>query len=175
MEDALNSTFITNGVTYRTPGHPEIISALGRALWNFLCLEEQVVAILYEGQFMELEASRKLMAAGKGKKLKKLKNKLFRESAPKELIATLEVAYNDFCLVTDNYRNALSHATPYTARYNADGVYIPGLVANIPHTVNLESQEVGNIALEIEKAIDSISLARSLVLLHVKNKTSLPS
>ena|GEM_PF-5355260 len=49
MLDALNFTFITNGVAYRTPGHPEIISVLGRVLWNFLNLEELVVAILYEG------------------------------------------------------------------------------------------------------------------------------
>lgn len=163
MEKIPDNTFVTNGITYRTPGHPEIISAIGRALWNFLNLEEQVVAILSEGKFMSLEESRKLMAAGKAKKLNKFKNKLLRESAPSELIIALQVAYDEFNYVTQCYRNAISHASPYTARYEDDGTYIPGisLFTNMP--VNIESVGVGDIAMEIEKAIDSLSNARTLV------------
>lgn len=60
-ESAYNSL----GRHFRTPAHPDVLLALGRAHYTFLSLEETVVAILYDAQFMGLDQSRVLMAGGK--------------------------------------------------------------------------------------------------------------
>ena len=80
--DDTNDTHTTDGERYRTPAHPLVVAALGRALWNFLPLEESVVAILYEGGAMTLTDARSLMASGKEHALVDLKDRLQGEQAP---------------------------------------------------------------------------------------------
>jgi hypothetical protein len=48
IDSSGDNTHSTLGRSFRTPAHPALLAALGRASYCFLSLEETVTAILYE-------------------------------------------------------------------------------------------------------------------------------
>lgn len=165
MPDVMNNTHTTDGEHYRTPGHPAIIAALGRAMWNFLNLEETVVAILYEAGQMGLSEARSLPAGGKEAELKHLLRivEAAKESAP-DVVPALATAIDAFARARKEYRNALAHAHPFTVGYDDHGAYLPG----VGHTSRGRYRQLAGapsdlheMAHRIEDAIDPLSKART--------------
>jgi hypothetical protein len=60
-----NATHETLGQHFRVPAHPDVLMALGRTIYNFLALEETVVAILFDAGAANLSETRALMAGEK--------------------------------------------------------------------------------------------------------------
>ena len=127
MTDPMNNTYTTDGEHYRIPAHPRMIAALGRAMWSFLSLEETAVAILHEVGTYNLTRARALMAGGKEKALKLALTELRRQGAPSTALKALEIGIEAFSLAREEYRNALTHAGIFTAGYDEDGTYLPGI------------------------------------------------
>lgn len=127
MNDPMNDTHTTDGEHYRIPAHPRMIAALGRAMWNFLSLEETAVAILAEVGTHNLTRARALMAGGKEMALKRALTELRRRGAPPTVLKALEKGIEAFALACSEYRNALAHAGLFTAGYDDDGTYLPGI------------------------------------------------
>jgi hypothetical protein len=152
---------------FRIPAHPEMVAALGRAMWNFFSLEEGIVAILAKAQAADLNTARSLDPEGKEKRLRQLTNDLTRRKAPGELLDALKETVDDFRRLRKKYRNALAHAHAFTAGYDDDGTYLPGL----SHTARdgsrqllaHEAQELLAIAHEIEEGGRPIGRARRLL------------
>lgn len=167
-DNTAEDTHSTLGRRFRTPAHPEILSALGRVLYNFLSLEESVTAILYDSGFSTLSASRAKMAGAKEKELKTLAN-LYRESGQGEATAAaLDHAAETFGQVRKTVRNELLHAHPYTVGKDKEGKYLPGLAYTTKDaaswkTLVQEPRDLLNLASEIENAIDPLSEARRKV------------
>jgi hypothetical protein len=162
VSEPVNDTHTTDGEHYRTPAHPLLISALGRAVWNFLSLEETVVAILYEAGTHDLGEARSMMAGAKAEALRRLGPWLRQRGASHHLVSTIEVAYEAFDLARSEYRNALLHASPFTAGYEEDGTYRPGLAMTTPSgLVDARAPlDLHSLAHRIEDAIDPLSAAR---------------
>jgi len=165
VAEPLDDTHTTDGEHYRTPAHPLVIAAIGRAMWNFLSLEESVVAILYESGAYDLSDARSLMAGGKENALRDLKSWLEARSESRELLESVQRSIDAFGHARREYRNALSHAVPFTAGYAPDGTYLPGLTLDTStgalraHSAN----ELHEVAHRIEDAVDPLSDARSAV------------
>lgn len=64
-EDLEDGTHVTLGLRFRTPAHPHVLAALGRALYCFLSLEESVTAILFDAGAATLPMTRAKMAGDK--------------------------------------------------------------------------------------------------------------
>lgn len=165
MPEALNDTFTTDGERYRFPAHPQMVSALGRALWNFLALEEIVVAVLYESGAHSLNDARSMMAGPKEKAMQALRDAWSRQAAPASVIEALDGAISAFGLARSEHRNALGHAHPFTAGYDDDGTYLPGLnfVTSTGSSSAADARALHHLAHQIEEAIDPVSAARSAV------------
>jgi hypothetical protein len=127
MNDPLNDTHTTDGEHYRIPAHPRMIAALGRAMWNFLSLEETAVAILAEVGTHNLTRARALKAGRKEKALKLALTDLRRRNAPPAVLKTLERGIDAFALARAEHRNALAHAGLFTVGYDEDDIYLPGV------------------------------------------------
>jgi hypothetical protein len=165
MNEHSNDTHTTDGEQYRIPAHPDIISALGRAVWNFLCLEESVVAVLYEPGTYDLPAARSLMPGGKENALVDLKSWLGRQGASNDVLDAAQTAIEAFRLARREYRNALLHASPFISGYDENGTYLPGLVLSGP-TGQRFAHSAGDLHAEahhIEHAIDPLSNARTAI------------
>jgi len=158
-----NDIHTTDGETYRSPAHPQMVAALGRAQWNFFSLEETVVAILYEAGEFSLVSGRSLTAGDKAKCLRKLIARLEGEGAPQDVADALKKAETAFDHARASYRNALSHAHPFTAGYAQDGTYLPGLAHTTKHLQTVlarEAADLHEIAHRIEDAISPLGDAR---------------
>lgn len=146
----------TCGEHFRIPAHPDMLAALGRAMWNFFSLEEGIVAILHRAQASDLNKSRSLDATRKEKRLKQLRDTLARSQASPSLVQSLDEVLIAFKDMRTRYRNALAHAQAFTAGVDGDGTYRPGLshVARDGSRVELarEASDLLAIAHEIEDA-----------------------
>lgn len=128
VTEALNDTHTTDGEHYRIPAHPRMIAALGRVVWNFLSLEEAVAIVLTQAGELTLDQARALGGARKataltGKALPALQAK----SAPADLVELLEHATSTFQRLCDDYRNGILHGGMFTAGFDDDGTYLPGI------------------------------------------------
>ena len=148
-----------------------MIAALGRALWNFLSLEESVVAILHEAEFQALDEARRGTAGSKESALRGLRNKLNEQGAPADVIDEVDRGIEAFSAARSEWRNAISHAHPFTAGYAEDGTYLPGLSYTPPRgvhrTIARNAADLHQIAHRIEDAIDPLSDAREAVRVYV--------
>jgi hypothetical protein len=141
----------TGGRRFITPAHPGMVAALGRALWNFLALEETAVAILYmaggraSGEI--LAEARALDAGGKKEKLQALRDSEAAEGWSPELAQLLERGIADFDSARRTRRNALLHAHAFTVEFSGDH-YQPGLA----HTNR--RQEVVYLARNTDELLD---------------------
>ncbi|ACU60711.1 hypothetical protein [Chitinophaga pinensis] len=169
MNNNLNDTNTTDGVYYRIPSHPAIISALGRCLYNYLALEESVVAIIYEADETALTLVRTKMGNAKVQALTKFTKNLQSNGAPQHLIDTLEKAIAAFDTITRKYRNAIAHATPFTAGKDESGSYMPGLFFRIENTYLYKPDDLHRVALAIEEAIDPLGNARMAVREYIQS------
>ena len=97
-------------------------------MWSFLSLEETAVAILAEVGTHDLTRARALMAKGKEMALKRALTDLRRRGAPRTVLDALERGIDAFAIARSEYRNALAHAGFFTAGYDEDGAYMPGIV-----------------------------------------------
>jgi hypothetical protein len=166
IERHRSEAYETAGERYRTPAHPDMIETLGRAMWNALALEEQVVAILYEAGAADWRDARRLTAGRLEERLRELGPELAAEGAGPAVPIVIEQAADAFGDVRRRYRNALAHARAYTAGHGADGRVLPGL-AHDRKDGRVERfsdpDALLRAAHEIEKAIDPLGEARIVV------------
>ena len=131
-DDSQNGTHITLGRQFRTPAHPQVVAALGRALYCFLSLEESVTAILFEAGVATLPESRAKMAGPKEEDLDDLAGQ-YRSVVSGVVVAdALDLAVLEFRKARKSVRNILLHAHPYTAGEDGEGNYLPGLAYTAP-------------------------------------------
>lgn len=126
----------TLGRRFRTPAHPDVLAALGRALYNFLSLEETVTAILYEAEVATLPITRAKMAGDKETALQDLADMYRNTQSGSGIAEALDAAVAAFRQARQSIRNELSHAHPFTAGTDAEGSYMPGLA----HTRRMASR-----------------------------------
>lgn len=74
-EPLAEGTHVTLGRRFRTPAHPAVLMALGRAQYTFMSLEENVSTVLYEAGMMTLPEARGKMAGEKEQALTNLSEK----------------------------------------------------------------------------------------------------
>jgi hypothetical protein len=113
-----DDTYTTLGRHFRTPAHPDVLAALGRAVYCFLSLEEGVTAVLYEAGAADLSTTRAEMAGGKEQALRDLAD---------QVATVLDKAAAAFHVARSTIRNELLHAHPFTAGRDDSGTYLPGL------------------------------------------------
>lgn len=163
-----DDTHITLGRSFRTPGHPAVLAALGRASYCFLSLEETVTAILYEAGAADLSTTRGKMAGAKEDALGQLVKQYRQSSNGGQVAATLEAAKTVFGDIRATVRNELLHAHPFTAGTDAAGAYLPGLAYTAKDgkswkTVARTPEDLLDLATKIETAIDPLNSAREAV------------
>lgn len=168
MEESRDSTHETLGYRYRTPAHPEVIAALGRAVYNFLSLEETVSAILYEAQGTPLPETRSKMAKRKEDGLRSLAKKYAATPAGVEVAELLRKAAKALEEAREVVRNRVLHAHPYTAGEDADGEYLPGLAYTAQDGKSWQyiaqtPSDLLDLAARVEEAIDPLANARQAV------------
>ncbi len=128
MDDSLaDGTYVTLGRRFRTPTHPQVLAALGRAVYNFVSLEESVSAIIFDSGADTLSSIRGKMAGDKQKALTALADRYRRSASGEPAAEALSAAAAAFGEARQNVRNILLHAHPYTAGEDAKSNYLPGL------------------------------------------------
>jgi hypothetical protein len=163
-----DDTHSTLGRSFRTPAHPELLAALGRALFSFLSLEETVTAIVYDAGAATLPMTRAKMAGGKEAALQDLADR-YRDLPEGAAIAdALDGAVAAFRHARQSLRNELLHAHPFTAGTDSDGQYMPGLAYTARdgkswRTVARGPDDLLELAAAIEEALDPLNSARELV------------
>lgn len=160
-----DDAFVTAGERYRTPAHPAMIEALGRAMWNALSLDQQIIAILHESGDQAWQEAQRLTAGLLERKLRQF-GAAHQDDAPGVAEAVRQAA-DAYAAARSNYRNALAHAGAYTASTDELGRPLPGLVHH-PRSggpvMRFESPgALLQVAREIEDAIDPIGEARIVV------------
>ena len=164
MTDSAHDTL---GRHFRTPAHPDVLTALGRSIYNFLSLEESVVAILYDAEFAPLNVTRARMAGAKEHQLRSLA-KRYRKSTNGSAVAPILVEAADaFHAALAQVRNRVSHSQPYTAGTDEHGEYLPGLAYTADNgssqVIVEKPSDLLDLAEQIEEAIDALSAARAAV------------
>jgi hypothetical protein len=167
-----SSSYDTLGRHFRTPAHPDVLVALGRANYTFLSLEETVVAILYDAQFLDLDQSRILTAGRKVDMLRSLAKRYRRSKNGKDVALIIDNAIRAFDDVRGTVRNRLFHAQPFTAGVDDNGDYLPGLAYTgqdkdtkniVRATLADKPGDLLDLTETIEAAIDPLSAAREAV------------
>jgi hypothetical protein len=169
-----NDTHTTDGVHYRTPSHPKMIAALGRAMWNFIAVEEQAAAILHEVGTLDLSDARALDAGGKQNELGRARKDLRRRGAPKELLDQFKQGIEEFGFARSQYRNGLAHAGQFTVRYDEDGTYRPGMSLQPKGEKKLvikDARELHAVAKAIEDLGSGIGQARRSIVEFLRSET----
>ena len=164
-----DSTHTTLGRSFLIPAHNDFLLALGRVHYAFNYLEETVVAILWEGYAAELGASRAKMAGPKGSDLQALADRYREAGGYDEIVAALDEAVAAFSEARVLVRNKVAHGHPFTAGYDEDGTYLPGLAYTPkdggPGEILASSPEdLLDLAENVERAVGPLSRARALVL-----------
>lgn len=119
-------THITLGRGFRTPAHPDVLSALGRALFCLLNLEESVTAILHDAGAATPPLTRAKMAGGKESALADLANSYRARPDGKDVADAIDAAVTAFRQARKSVRNELLHAHPFTAGHDAEGRHAGG-------------------------------------------------
>lgn len=163
----VDDTHVTLGRSFRTPAHPDVLSALGRAQYTFLSLEETVTAILYDAGAATLPETRGKMASAKEDALEQLADK-YRQRDESDIADLLDDARRALKDTRRSVRNKLSHAHPYTAGKDVTGNYMPGLAYTVRDGSSWETlaetpDDLLDLATEIEKVIDPLGAARQAV------------
>jgi hypothetical protein len=159
----------TLGRSFRTPAQPEFVEALGRAVFNFLYLEEIVSTIVNEaGASSSPSETRRSAAEGKVKALRKLEGRYRRHPRGAEAADALKAATDVFEEQRQEVRNALLHAHPFTAGTDEHGNYLPGLAhtegsGRAWRTVASSPEDLLDLAARIETALDPLNTARMAV------------
>lgn len=159
---------ITLGRRFRTPSHPDVVAALGRALYCFLSLEESVTAVLYDAGHADLSVSRGMMAGGKAAELRRLAERYRGPGGDASTAACIDKALGAFDAARKHARNQLLHAHPFTSEPDDAGNYVPGFGYTVEDgsswiTIARTPEDLLDLATEIEKAIDPLSAARTAV------------
>lgn len=167
-EPLAEGTHVTFGRRFRTPAHPKVLMALGRAQYTFLSLEETVSAILYEAGMMTLPKARGKMAGEKEQALGNLSVKYRQASTGAGIADALDAAVLAFKEARQLARNKLSHAHPFTAGTDSEGNYLPGLGFTVKDGSSWETlastpEDLLDFAAEVELAIDPLNAARKAV------------
>ena len=102
----------TLGRAFRTPAHPQVLAALGRALYSFLSIEESVAAILYEAGDCTLPKARAKMAGAKKQALTQLASKYRTSAAGGAVADSLDKAAHSFGVVKDAIPTSCSTPSP---------------------------------------------------------------
>ena len=113
----MDEAHTTLGRRFRTPAHPDILSALGRALYCFLSLEESLTAVIHDAGAGDLSETRSKMAGEKQRALKKLATRYRAASNGAQVPAILDAAAVAFGEAREYVRNELLHAHPFTVGY----------------------------------------------------------
>jgi len=158
----------TLGRAFRTPAHPDVLAALGRALFSFLSLEETVTAILYEAGAASLPETRGKMAGAKEAAMQDLADRYRSASGGVAVAETLDAAVAAFRHARQSVRNELLHAHPFTAGNNSAGNYLPGLAYTAKDgqswkTISRSPQDLLDLAAAVEVALDPLNAARDVV------------
>jgi hypothetical protein len=167
-EPLQEATHVTLGRNFRTPAHPRVLAALGRALYCFLSLEESVTAIMFDAGAATLPMTRGKMAGAKEQALADLAER-YRASVSGAAVAdSLDAAVTAFRTARKSVRNELLHAHPYTAGEDASGNYLPGLAYTARdgrswRTVSSTPEDLLDLATEVERATYPLSAAREAV------------
>lgn len=167
-EELVEGTHVTLGRRFRTPAHPDVLLALGRAQYTFLSLEESVTAILYDAGAATLPEARGKMAGDKEKALATLANEYRQHPAGAAVADILDVAIAAFKDARQLVRNKLSHAHPFTAGTDSAGNYLPGLGFTVRdgsswETLSSTPEDLLDFATEVENAITPLGSARRAV------------
>ncbi len=168
MLTAMDDAYTTLGERYRTPAHPHVLAALGRAMWNFFALEESVVAIFYETRDSDWNALRAEDAGKKEERLRLLADQLEECGAGPAVRVAIEQAADAFKIARKRYRNVFSHSHPYTAGFDDDGRYLPGLAHLSKRGRDQDRRFDSPAALleaahRIEDAVDALGEAQAVV------------
>lgn len=133
-------------------------------------MEEIVVAIAYEAH-EDFQLVREMKAGGKIKKLESIKERFEKMQAGNNVAEVIQKAIDTFKVASTSYRNAISHAKPYTYRYDEKGRYLPGLTLYFENSVtNIESaDDLLEIASKIEDAINPLNNARLAVMSYMES------
>ncbi|VXC36931.1 hypothetical protein [Nocardioides sp. AX2bis] len=165
---AADETHVTLGRQFRTPAHPDVLAALGRALFCFLSLEETVTAILTDAGAVPLPMTRAKMAGAKETALQDLADDYRAFPKGIEIADALDAAVTAFRHARQSMRNELLHAHPFTAGTDSHGHYLPGLAYTAKDgkswkTVSRSPEDLLDLAAAIEGALDPLNSARALV------------
>lgn len=153
---------------FRTPAHPDVLAALGRAVFNFLALEEQVTAVLHEAGHLNVSPARGMMAGQKAAELRRLADRYRGANGDASIATTLDEARAAFDDVRQRVRNELLHAHPFTSIPDEQGNFVPGLGYTVADgsswkTLATGPQDLLDLAAEIETAINPLAEAREAV------------
>jgi len=167
-EDLEDGTHVTLGRRFRTPAHPHVLAALGRALYCFLSLEESVTAILFDAGAATLSMTRAKMAGDKEQAIVDLADRYRSSPLGGAVAVTLDQAVVAFRSARKSVRNELLHTHPYTAGEDGEGNYLPGLAYTAKDgqswkTVSRTPEDLLDLATVIEHAVDPLSAARNAV------------
>ncbi len=163
-----DDTHTTLGRRFRTPAHPDVLAAFGRALYTFLSLEESVTAVLYDAGHMDLSESRSLMAGGKSMELRVLADRYRGSGGDRQVAEKIDAALVAFDGARKEIRNQLLHAHPFTSKPDASGAYVPGLAYTAEDgeswkTLARSPNDLLDLAAAVEEAVDPLSDARAAV------------
>ncbi len=167
-DDIENSEYVTLGRQFRTPAHPEVLAALGRAVYSFFSFEESVTAIVYHAGAATLPEMRRKVAGAKETALTELAKK-YRFSPEEHGVAhLLDDAIAAFGDARVTVRNELLHAYPFTAGRDNEGAYLPGLAYTAQDgqswkTIAQTPQDLLDLAIKIESTLRPVNAAREAV------------
>ena len=168
MTDAQeDETHTTLGRRLRTPAHPDVIAALGRALFCFIDLEETVTAILYDAGVATLPMTRAKIEGGKELALLDLADRYRLSPAGVDIAYALDAAVAAFGDARRSIRNELLHAHPFTTGIDASARYMPGLAYTAKDgkpwkTVSRSADDLLDLAGSIEEALEPLNSASNL-------------
>lgn len=117
-----NDAHTTLGRTFAIPADPDMLTAMGRALYNFLYLEELLTAVIHYAGAADLSITRGKMAHEKQQALEQLAGRYRKASNGAEAADEVDAAATAFGEVRTRVRSELLHAHPqaqglgYTAR-----------------------------------------------------------
>jgi hypothetical protein len=162
-----DDTHTTLGRRFRVPAHPDVLTALGRATYSFLAIEETVTAILAEAGYCNLAVARGMMAGQKESALRLVADG-YRGASDAATADALVAGADAFRDIRKGARNELLHAHPFTAGKDEKGAYMPGLGYTIPDgsswkTLTQTPDDLLDLATTIEGAITPLTDAREAV------------
>jgi hypothetical protein len=155
----------TLGVSFRTPCPPDMATALGRAIWNFLSLEGQVAALLVECKEADPHEARRWMAGKKANRLRRAA-KRYDSTGDTDAGQKLREASDAFKEATTKYRNALTHAGLFANNRTDEGDIVPGLSRTTEsgtEILAIDPEEVLDMARQIEDSRPAVADARRAV------------